>query len=144
MAVKNVIIYNRVDSTETRLYSAKVSLINRAGITLESIQLYDNAKQAPYSDGIFDVKFTPSDGSARVVQKRETDCKRLGPITSGFNEAACDIFQGTWCPQPRDCSKLVNCVNAIMTEVNSTSTQQAFLKYLDGAPKIKLNEVGYL
>ena len=21
---------------------------------------------------------------------------RLGPITSGFNEAACDIFHGTW------------------------------------------------
>ena len=85
-----------------------------------------------------------SDGNASVVQKSETDCNRLGPVTSGFNEAACDMFQGTWCPSPRDCSKLVNCVNATMIEVNSTNTRKAFLKYLDGAPKIKLNEVGYL
>ena len=35
-----------------------------------------------------------SDGSTRVVQKSESDCKRVGPITSGFNEAACDVFDG--------------------------------------------------
>ena len=56
MAVKNVIIYNRVDDAETRLFSAKVSLIDSASKTLESIQLHDNAKQAPYSGGKYDVE----------------------------------------------------------------------------------------
>ena len=55
MAVKNVIIYNRNDHTETRLYYAKVSLIDNGNKTLESIQLAHNEK-APYSGGKFDVE----------------------------------------------------------------------------------------
>ncbi len=60
---------------------------------------------------------------------------------SGFNEAACDIFQGTWCQMPRDCQKLVKCINDTLNEVRDISNRQAFFTYMDGAPKIKPDEV---
>jgi hypothetical protein len=82
-----------------------------------------------------------SDGTEYVVQKSEGDCNRLGPITSGFNEAACDIFQGTWCPSPRDCHELVDCVNGTIDGVRNNTNRQAYFTYMDGAPKIQPNEV---
>ena len=78
-----------------------------------------------------------------VVQKSSTDCKMLGPVTSGFNEAACDIFHGTWCPTPRDCSALVNCINEITENVRYFTDKRAFLEYLSDAPKVKDSEVRY-
>jgi hypothetical protein len=86
-------------------------------------------------------RITMADGSEYVVQKSERDCNRLGPVTSGFNEAACDIFQGTWCPAPRDCQKLVECINGTTNEVRNNLSRQAFFTYMDGAPKIKPDEV---
>ncbi len=86
-------------------------------------------------------RITAADGSEYVVQKSERDCNRLGPVTSGFNEAACDIFQGTWCPAPRDCQKLVECINGTTNEVKNNPGRQAFFTYMDGAPKIKPDEV---
>lgn len=107
---------------------------------------------------------TMADGSTRVVPKNETDCNRLGPLTAGFNEgmstfsvtflcsnymilikflarydfsAACDIFHGKWCPKPRDCSYLVQCINNIKTEVEQSRTRQAFYEYLDEAPNVE-------
>ena len=82
-----------------------------------------------------------SNGSEYVVQKSESDCNRLGPVTSGFNEAACDIFQGTWCPSPRGCGDLVDCVNSTTDGVRNNTSRQAFFTYMNGAPKIKSNEV---
>ena len=82
-----------------------------------------------------------SDKRTRVVQKNSTDCNTLGPITSGFNEAACDIFQGTWCPTPRNCAGLVNCIQDITDEVEKSANRQAFFTYLDDAPKVKTEEV---
>jgi hypothetical protein len=86
-------------------------------------------------------RITMADGSEYVVQKSERDCNRLGPVTSGFNEAACDIFQGTWCPAPRDCQKLVDCINGTTNGVRNNTSRQAFFTYMDGAPKIKPDEV---
>ena len=81
------------------------------------------------------------DGMSRVTQKNSTDCKRLGPVTSGFNEAACDIFHGTWCPTPRNCSALVECIAISTAKVEFRSDRKAFFKYLDNAPKVKSDEV---
>ena len=78
-----------------------------------------------------------SDGSTKVVQKNKTDCERLGPLTSGFNEAACDIFHGTWCPNPRSCSGLKTCMMNIKEEVERGRDRKAFFEYLDGAPSVK-------
>uniref|UniRef100_A0A7S4M8E9 Uncharacterized protein n=1 Tax=Odontella aurita TaxID=265563 RepID=A0A7S4M8E9_9STRA len=81
--------------------------------------------------------FTLADQSTKVVQKGPEECKRLGPITSGFNEAACDIFHGTWCPTPRSCADLVNCIEGAKEEVEISRDRQAFLEYLDEAPKVE-------
>ena len=88
-------------------------------------------------------RITAADGSwsEYIVQKSESDCNRLGPVTSGFNEAACDVFQGTWCPSPRSCLGLVECINGTTNEVRNNTNRQAFFTYLDGAPKIQPNEV---
>ena len=80
---------------------------------------------------------TLTDQSTKVVSKSPEDCERLGPITSGFNEAACDVFHGTWCPNPRTCSSLVNCTNTAKEEVEVRRDRQAFFQYLDGAPKVE-------
>ncbi|KAL3786294.1 hypothetical protein ACHAW5_001907 [Stephanodiscus triporus] len=101
---------------------------------------------APYSSSDWGEKFSCSkyvkspDGTSRVTQKNSTDCNMLGPVTSGFNEAACDIFQGTWCPTPRDCSALVECIADATAKVEFRSDRKAFLVYLDGAPKVKPDE----
>lgn len=80
---------------------------------------------------------TLTDGSTKVVPKGPGDCNVLGPITSGFNEAACDIFHGTWCPSPRNCTHLVNCLKNAAEEVQRSRDRQAFFEYLDEAPKVK-------
>lgn len=71
-----------------------------------------------------------------VVQKNATDCERLGPTISGFNQAACDIFQGMWCPAPRSCFGLVKCIRDLKEEVDQSRTRRAFFEYLDGAPTV--------
>ena len=81
------------------------------------------------------------DGTSRVIQRSSTDCKKLGPVTSGFNEAACDIFHGTWCPTPRDCSALVECIANSTAKVEFRSDRKAFFNYLDKAPKVNSDEV---
>jgi hypothetical protein len=86
-------------------------------------------------------RITTSDVSEFVVQKSASDCKRPGPITSGFNEAACDIFQGTWCPNPRSCDALARCIKELTDGVKNNLGRQAFFAYLDGAPKIEADQV---
>ena len=77
------------------------------------------------------------DGGTRTTQKNGTsDCIRLGPATSGFNEAACDIFHGSWCPSPRDCNKLLDCIREEKDEVEVSRDRQAFAQYLRGAPDV--------
>lgn len=83
---------------------------------------------------------TDSSLGSAVVQKNATDCNRLGPVTSGYNQAACDIFQGTWCPSPRDCFDLVKCVNDEIVAVEESRTRLAFLEYLKEAPKVEFTE----
>jgi hypothetical protein len=82
-----------------------------------------------------------SDLSSEVVQKSSDDCKMLGPVTAGFNGAACDIFHGTWCPTPRDCSALVQCIANAAAKVQFSTDRKAFFEYLNGAPKVKPVEV---
>lgn len=59
-------------------------------------------------------------------------------MTSGFNQAACDIFQGKWCPSPRDCSQLANCINDEIEALEAAANRPAFLQYLNDAPKVNV------
>jgi len=58
-------------------------------------------------------------------------------LTAGFNEAACDIFAGTWCAAPRDCTILSQCVNDLKQELRTSRDRQAFFEYLDSAPAVE-------
>ena len=51
--------------------------------------------------------------------------------------AACDSYSGAWCPYPRPCSRLKNCINDLSTTARDKVTKQAFFRYLDDAPKIE-------
>lgn len=77
-------------------------------------------------------------GSAIVVQKNESDCNNLGPVTAGFNQQACDTFYGQWCPLPRDCTDLVVCISDEIEQVEKDDTRPAFLQYLIDAPTLDL------
>ena len=78
-------------------------------------------------------------GSAIVVQKSIDDCNNPGPVTAGFNQAACDIPGGTWCPTPRNCKILVECIEEEIEEITNDKSRPAFLQYLEDAPKIDLD-----
>ena len=69
--------------------------------------------------------------------KSKNSCTRLAPFTAGFNEAACDIFHGTWCPTPRDCRDLRNCIRDMKNDVETSGDRLAFYEYLNAAPKIQ-------
>ena len=51
-----------------------------------------------------------------------------------------DIFQGQWCPYPRDCFDLVKRIRDEIKEVEDAETRPAFLEYLNEAPKLKDDE----
>ena len=80
---------------------------------------------------------TLTDGSNVLRPISPANCTKLGPINSGFNEAACDIFQGAWCPTPRDCQDLVLCIRDTAEEVERSRDRRAFLEYLNGAPEVE-------
>lgn len=77
-------------------------------------------------------------GSVIAVQKGISDCNNLGPVTAGFNEAACDVFYGKWCPTPRDCTELVLCIQDEIEEIERDDSRPAFLQYLKDAPELNL------
>jgi hypothetical protein len=79
---------------------------------------------------------TTKDGITKIRSKGKGDCTRLAPFTAGFNEAACDIFHGTFCPTPRDCRELRECIKDLKKEVGINGDRLAFFEYLDGAPEI--------
>lgn len=111
-----------------------------------------------------------ADGGTTVVQKGPADCIKQGNAISGFNEAACgtfcicefvltkwaqlshghimslltypDVYYGSWCASPRNCSALVSCVEAEIIKVRESRTRRAFLEYLEEAPKIEVVDVG--
>jgi hypothetical protein len=76
-------------------------------------------------------------GFTKARGKTEENCTNLAPFTAGFNQAACDVFSGTWCPVPRDCRKLRNCVEDLKGKVGTNGDRQAFFEYLSDAPAIK-------
>jgi len=65
-----------------------------------------------------------------------TDCNTLAPFSTGLNDAACDSFSGTWCPNPRDCQTLNGCIADLTTDAETKEYKQAYFEYLDAAPKI--------
>jgi len=77
-------------------------------------------------------------GAAIVVQKSIDDCNNKGPVTAGFNQAACDTFYGQWCPSLRNCTGLVVCIDDEIAQVEADETRPAFLQYLKDAPSLDL------
>jgi len=69
--------------------------------------------------------------------KSKGDCNKLAPFTAGFSEAACDSLSGTWCPNPRPCDKLNNCMRDMLKYNSQLADRKAFYQYLDDAPKIE-------
>jgi len=91
-------------------------------------------------------------------------------VTAGFNQAACgkfviylneyyvivtspslsiatclcktDVFYGQWCPTPRSCGGLVNCIKNEIVAVTEDRSRPAFLEYLEDAPQVKTEEFG--
>ena len=76
-------------------------------------------------------------GKGKNPVEDQSVCKNLAPWWSGFNVAACDSYSGAWCPYPRPCSGLKNCINGLSTTARAKVTKQAFFRYLDDAPKIE-------
>ena len=76
-------------------------------------------------------------GKGKNPVEDQSVCKNLAPWWSGFNVAACDSYSGAWCPYPRPCSLLKNCINDLSTAAKKKVTKQAFFRYLDDAPKIE-------
>lgn len=74
------------------------------------------------------------------MAKDKSDCNRLAPLTAGFNEFACDIFHGTWCPIPRNCTKLVECILTTKEEMEGDGNRRAFFEYLDEAPEVEFSD----
>ena len=107
-------------------------------------------------------------GSAIVVQKGPDDCNNPGPVTAGFNQAACgtfckeygisvfdrfahshnqsslldttDTFYGQWCPNPRNCTDLALCIQDEILEIEADDKRPAFLQYLKDAPTVDVFE----
>mmetsp|Transcript_84099 Transcript_84099/g.126082 ORF Transcript_84099/g.126082 Transcript_84099/m.126082 type:complete len:1454 (+) Transcript_84099:272-4633(+) len=63
-------------------------------------------------------------------------CQNLAPYFSGMSEESCDVYGGTWCPQPTDCSILQTCIANFLMTAQSESRLQAFAMYLSAAPRI--------
>lgn len=51
-----------------------------------------------------------------------------------------DIFQGQWCPYPRDCFDLVECIRDEIKEVEDAGDRVAFLEYLKEAPAVEFDQ----
>lgn len=51
-----------------------------------------------------------------------------------------DTFSGQWCPIPRDCRELADCIQDEMDRVREDGKRPAFLEYLDEAPKLESEE----
>ena len=64
------------------------------------------------------------------------ECQNLAPYIAGLSEETCDVFGGTWCPNPTDCTILQDCIADLMTTFRDQPRLQAFTMYLGAAPNI--------
>lgn len=53
---------------------------------------------------------------------------------------ATDIFQGQWCPNPRDCFTLNKCIKDEIKEVAESGSRPVFLQYLEDSPVLEETE----
>jgi hypothetical protein len=66
-------------------------------------------------------------------------CKNLAPKLAGFSEGSCDVYSGTWCQHPRDCSYLKQCIADEIAWAKEHK-KGAYEEYLVTAPKIEQND----
>ncbi|CAB9502336.1 expressed unknown protein [Seminavis robusta] len=75
-------------------------------------------------------------GKEYMCDQGERACKRTAPALAGLSQSACDPWSGKWCPYPRSCRDLINCVKG---EVNWAKQKKktAYSSYLKAAPEVK-------
>jgi hypothetical protein len=66
-------------------------------------------------------------------------CKNLAPQLAGFSEGSCNVYSGTWCQHPRDCTYLKQCIADEITWAKKNK-KGAYEEYLATAPKIEQND----
>ena len=66
------------------------------------------------------------------------ECNKLAPYLSGVSEEACnEVYGGTFCPNPTNCTALETCVNEFIEEAETANPRRiAFLRYLKSSPNI--------
>jgi len=74
-------------------------------------------------------------GSSIGNAKAKSECETLGPLFASFNEAACDVYDGIFCPHPRSCTDLKACVEE-QVDIANDDNLFAYKEYLNLAPKV--------
>jgi hypothetical protein len=81
------------------------------------------------------------DGNEKGDTKPKRECKYQGPWWASFNEPACDVYNGIFCPNPRPCKVLKECVEEQLLKTEDKSLYSlAYHEYLKDAPKVKKEE----
>lgn len=62
-------------------------------------------------------------------------CQNKAPWFAGISEEACDVYGGTWCPSPTDCSVLQTCIADLSEDAKTKNA--AYAMYLESAPAIE-------
>ena len=76
-------------------------------------------------------------GNDKGETKPKSECKTVGPWWASFNEPACNVYNGIFCPNPRPCDVLKVCVEKQLTETEDKSRYSfAYHEYLSAAPKV--------
>jgi len=76
-------------------------------------------------------------GDQKGNAKPKTRCRKLGPLFASFNEAACDVYDGVFCPNPRSCEVLTSCVEKEISDTHASGRLFAYKEYLNQAPEVK-------
>lgn len=69
----------------------------------------------------------------------EETCTFYAPALAGLSSSACDIYGGTWCQGPTDCSELRSCVQEYLDDADDKASDgynPSFADYLRGAPTV--------
>ena len=74
-------------------------------------------------------------GDNKGDAKPKSQCETVGPWWASFNEAACNVYDGIFCPTPSTCPVLKLCMNKAIQEAK-VSGLVAFTEYLELAPTV--------
>ncbi|CAB9523816.1 expressed unknown protein [Seminavis robusta] len=66
----------------------------------------------------------------------KSKCSRLAPTMAGFNKQTCAMWSGTYCPEPRTCLPLLDCM-ASEISWGEQKGKKAYADYIRNAPEVK-------